>query len=293
MTATKYLLAKYIPDLPRFEPRNIGVIVWCEDGVEARWLAEFRDRLGEVDGRSIPTFVTSSNAYRQWIRSWRKALSGETLTPSGRAGSDHAEPIAVTSPEFVDALVRTSRGNFVITEAGELLDRITEDELPAVADQLFASLVETNAPDEPRDLDFDEKCDQLLARSGLPQHRNFHNRFAVTCPVNGINEDYVFSHALANGTLERLYQRWPLPKRKKDVQRNLHDTTWRLEQVIRQNIITADKTVVLVDVTAEQQALPEAEKSLRLLGSMARVINLQDEPLALAEFQAVARLPQH
>jgi len=288
MTATKYLLAKYIPDLPRFEPRNIGVIVWCEDGVEARLLAEYRDRLGEVDGRSIPTFVTSSNAYRQWIRSWRKAVSGETFTPSG-----HAEPIAVTSPEFVDALVRTSRGNFVITEAGELLDRVTEDELPAVADQLFASLVETNAPDEPRDLDFDEKCDQLLALSGLPQHRNFHNRFPVTCSVNGVSEEYVFSHALANGTLERLYQRWPLPKGKKNIQKHLHDTTWRLEQVVRQNIITADRTVVLVDVTAEQQAAPEAEKSLHLLRSMARVINLQDEPLALAEFQAAARLPQH
>ena len=288
MTVTKYLLAKYIPDLPRFEPRNIGVIVWCKDGVETRFLAEYRDRPGEVDGRSIPTFVTSSNAYRQWIRSWRKAVSSETITSLGQP-----EPIPITSPDFADALVRTSRGNFVITEAGELLDRVTVDELPNVADQLFASLVETNAPDEPRDLDFDEKCDQLLARSGLPQHRNFHNRYPVTCTVKGVDEVYVFSHALANGTLERLYQRWPLPKRKKEIQKSLHDTTWRLEQVVRQGIITLDKAVVLVDVTPEQQAVPEAEKSLRLLNSMARVINLQDEKLALTEFSEVARLPEH
>lgn len=288
MTATKYLLAKYIPDIPRFEPRNIGVIVWCEGAVEARLLAEYASRPGEVDGRSIPTFVTSPSAYRQWVRYWRNAVSGPTFKVPGGM-----EPIAVASPQFLDALVQSSRGNFVIAEAGELLDRVTEDELPTVADQLFATLVETNAPDEPRDLDFDEKCDQLLARSGLAQHRHFHNRYAVNCRVNDVDEEYVFSHAVANGTLERLFQRWPLPKRKRDIQRNLHDTTWRLEQVVRQGIITPEKTVVLVDVTAEQQAAPEAEKSLRLLASMARVINLQDEPLALAEFQEVARLPQH
>jgi hypothetical protein len=286
MKATKYLLAKYIPDLPRFEPRNIGVIVWCEGAVEARLLAEYASRPGEVDGRSIPPFVTSSNAYRQWVRYWRNAISGPAFKAPGSL-----EPVFVTSPEFLEALVQTSRGNFVISETGELLDRVTEDELPGVADQLFATLVETNAPDEPRDLDFDEKCDQLLTQSGLAQHRHFHSRYSVNCRVNDVDEEYVFSHAIANGKLERLFQRWPLPKRKKDIQRNLHDITWRLEQVVRQNIITPDKTVVLVDVSAEQQAVPEAEKSLRLLGSMSRLVNLQDEGAALAELELAAQLP--
>ena len=39
MNKTQYLLAKYIPDMHRFEPRNIGVIVWSPDGIEARFLA--------------------------------------------------------------------------------------------------------------------------------------------------------------------------------------------------------------------------------------------------------------
>jgi len=82
MNTTKYLLAKYIPDLHRFEPRNIGVIVWSPLGIEARFLAEYPNRPGEVDGRSIPGFVTSASAYKQWVRYWRDAISGTSIRPT-------------------------------------------------------------------------------------------------------------------------------------------------------------------------------------------------------------------
>jgi hypothetical protein len=137
MKTTKYLLAKYIPDVHRFEPRNIGVIVWSAVGAEARFLAEFPDRPGEVDGRSVPAFVTSASAYKQWIGYWRKLLSEkDMITISGN------HDIVRSSVEFPHALEQTSHGNFVIVEGGELLDEISEDELPTAANQLFATLVE-------------------------------------------------------------------------------------------------------------------------------------------------------
>ena len=39
MNTPKYLIAKYIPDLNRMEPRNIGIVVWSPEGIEARFLA--------------------------------------------------------------------------------------------------------------------------------------------------------------------------------------------------------------------------------------------------------------
>jgi hypothetical protein len=288
MNTTKYLLAKYIPDLHRFEPRNVGVIVWSPLGIEARFVAEYPNRPGEVDGRSIPNFVTSPSAYKQWIRYWRDAISGTTIRPLG--GGD---VVASSSPGFIEALQQTARGNFVVVDAGSVLDEVGEEELPIVADQLFAQLVEANAPEESRDVGFDELCDSLLTRANLKQHKNFHDRYPVKCVIRGIEEEFFLSHAVANGTLERAYQRFPIPKRKSLIQKNRDATAWMFESILTNHLLTADKNVLLVDATPEQASQVEVEKTLRLLGSMSRVVNIHNEGEALAEFGAAAQIPAH
>ncbi len=288
MNTTKYLLAKYIPDLHRFEPRNIGVIVWSPLGIEARFLAEYPNRPGEVDGRSIPGFVTSASAYKQWVRYWRDAISGTSIRPLG--GGD---VVSSSSPGFIEALQQTARGNFVVVDAGSVLDDISEEELPTVADQLFAQLIEVNTAEEPRDIGFDELCDSLMVRAQLKHHRNFHDRYPVRCTVRGVDEEFLFSHAIANGTLERAYQRFPIPKRKTQLQKNRDATAWMLESLLNTNVITADKTVLLVDATPEQISQTEVDKSIRLLGTMSRVVNIHNEAEALAEFGSAAQLPAH
>ena len=40
MNTPRYLLAKYIPDHLRMEPRNIGVVLWAEGNVTARFFGE-------------------------------------------------------------------------------------------------------------------------------------------------------------------------------------------------------------------------------------------------------------
>jgi hypothetical protein len=288
MTTTKYLLAKYIPDLHRFEPRNIGVIVWSLLGIEARFLAEYHDRPGEVDGRSIPNFVTSASAYRQWIRYWRDAIAGTSMRPLG--GGD---VVSSRSPGFIDVFQQTARGNFVVVDSGSVLDDISEEELPAVADQLFAQLIEVNTTEEPRDIGFDELCDSLMNQAKVKDHRNFQDRYPVRCNVRGVEEEFIFSHAIANGTLDRAYQRFPIPKRKSQLQKNRDAMAWMLESILNANLITSDKAVLLVDATPEQISQPEVDKSIRLLGSMSRVVNIFDEAEALAEFGAAAQLPAH
>ena len=288
MNTTKYLLAKYLPDLHRFEPRNIGVIVWSPVGMEARFLAEYADRPGEVDGRSIPGFVTSASAYKQWIQYWREAISAGRISPVGSN-----ELIAASSPAFLEALQQTGRGNFVVVESGAVLDAVSEENLPALADQLFAQLVEANPSDEGRDIGFDELCDALMARSRLTEHKNFHDRYPLKCNVRGIEEEFVISHAIANGTIERAYQRFPIPRRKGLIQKNRDATAWMLESLLENNLVTRDKTVLLVDATPKQIAQSEVDKTLKLLGSMSHVVNIHNEAEALAEFSLAAQIAAH
>lgn len=287
MNTTKYFLAKYIPDMHRFEPRNIGVVIWSPFGIEARFLAENLSRPGDVDGRSIPDWVTSHNAYRQWVRYWREALSAYSIEPL-RAG----ELIPASSPAFMEALRETAQGNFVLTEAGAVMDQVGESDLPAVANQLFAQLVqEASSPDEPKDRSFEERCDELLARTQLKSHRHFQDRYPVKCTVRGVEEEYVFSHALANGAIDYLFQRFPIPKTKGRIQKSRDAMAWILESLTNAQLITADKAVLIVDATPEQQNQTEVEKTIRLLGSMSRIVNVFDEPQAEAVFAAAAGIP--
>lgn len=287
MNATRFLFAKYIPDMHRFEPRNIGVIVWSPFGIEARFLAEIPQRPGEVDGRSIPAFVTSDSAYKQWVRYWRDALSGEALRlVTG------GEPVPASSPAFLEALQTTSKGNFVIADAGSVLDEVGANDLAAVANQLFSQLVlENSASEESSDRKFEERCDALLERSQLKAHRHFQNNYPVKYTVHGVEEEYVFSHAVANGTIERLFQRFLIPKIKGRIQKNRDAMAWTLESLINGNVITPDQAVLIVDETPERLKESEVEKTVRLLGGMSRVVNIQNEAHAEAVFAEAAKLP--
>jgi len=289
MKTPRYLIAKYIPDLGRMEPRNVGVILWSPNGVEARFLAEKSDRPGEVDGRSVPGFVTSTQAYRQWIAFWRSELARPEILPlQGR------EKIPRSSPGFLDVLQTTGRGNFVLVDGGFLLDSVSEEELPRLADKLFASLVDTTGGEESRDPSLEELCQRLVEETRLAADANFRTGHEVTCPVAaGTEERYEFSYAYQNGTLQRLYQRVPLSRRRTPLRKSVHDAAWMFEKVIKAGIIRSDQGAVLVNATPELEAEPEVEQSLRVIASVTRVLNLNDFDRAKAEFESLHELASH
>lgn len=282
---TKYLLAKYIPDLRRHEPRNIGIIVWSREGLEARFLGEKDEQTDAIDGRSVPPFVTSLNAYKQWVHYWRTEIEKSEIKPASGG-----EPVAKDLPEFTEVLKTANRGNFVLEDGGLLLDKINVEELPRVVNELFNTLVETGSQDEPRDLTLDEMCDELLETTKLAFDPHFYNNFPVNCLVaTGTHETFVFSHAYKRSAVERLYQRVHLPrKRKSFLKKNFHDAAWTFEKVIEAKIIERERTGALVYVGDEQRNDSQIQNALEVLASVSRVINLSDREVALREFQRLA-----
>jgi hypothetical protein len=197
--SANYLLAKHIPDMHRFEPRNIGVIVWMPGGeVAARFLAEKPGRPGEIDGRSIPPFVGADGAYRQWIKFWRSYLDADHPTHPLTGA-----PIDRNDSAFIESLVAASRGHFLLAEGGAVLDEMEEDSIGALADSLYASLVEDQALEEARDPTLNQICERLIGNAGLYLDQNFKPHYQVACRVGGVEERYEFSYAYKNGTLCR------------------------------------------------------------------------------------------
>jgi hypothetical protein len=121
----RYTVAKYIPDVLRNEPRNIGVLLWTPDGAAARFLGEKPEAPGEVNEAAVPPFVSSPHAYKEWVRYWRRELSKVTC------GSD--DPFG--------RMRDTRPGSYRLADDGFLTLPVPAHELAAALDHLFHTLV--------------------------------------------------------------------------------------------------------------------------------------------------------
>jgi len=113
--SARYWVARYISDLFRKEPRNIGVFVEANGAVAARFFGEGEP--GQIDGRKLRV-LKYPDVYRQWIDFWR------------------AE-IARTPPA---SLIEMSRSHYRVIE-GEGVDDIGASTVDDVANYLYALLV--------------------------------------------------------------------------------------------------------------------------------------------------------
>lgn len=269
--AARYLVAKYISDLQRMEPRNVGVVLWSSGRVFAKFIAEKADDPGKVDGRTVPGFVGSTTAYKQWVEFWRTELGKGSQRDFSETRLDH--------------LKEASRGNFMLAEGGLILDDIQPTSLAELTDDLFQRLVETNNPEEPKDPVLEQVANYWIKELGLTNDGNFRSRYQILCPIAAtVEERFEFSHAyMANG-LQRLYQRVPLTRKRSHLRRTVHDSAWMFEKVVQHGIIPHDQAVALVYATNEHIRDPEIRWSLDVLNSVARVANLADHTQVLSAF---------
>lgn len=83
MTAkAEYIIAQYMADPFRKEPRNIGVIVVKGDDRAARFVGETKGTT-TIDGRAIRSMPHPS-IYRRWVRFWRSELESSEPDVLGR-----------------------------------------------------------------------------------------------------------------------------------------------------------------------------------------------------------------
>jgi hypothetical protein len=98
-----YLVAKYIPDILRQEPRNIGILLYWD----GEWSAQF-----DEDPENP---AAASGAFLEWKGFWRDCL--EKGVPPLRGG----EYIAPDDGGFALALCQASRGNFALSPGLDIM----------------------------------------------------------------------------------------------------------------------------------------------------------------------------
>jgi len=276
MNNPRYLLAKFIPDLSRMEPRNVGVLVWSKNGTAARFLAEKALSPGEIDGRSVPAYITNVTnvyTYKQWIQFWRSELSKTIIDPA--YGGDS---VSVEDSSFLDVLRNSSRGHFILEEGGFLLDELPPSlDAEQFADDIFKTLVdETFTEDTTKDPTLQELSDQALSKAMMKSSPGFSSDYIVECKFGNATDKLKFSHAYQNGKLS-LFQKVSFPKRSAALEKNVHSTAWMFEQVVRSAVIDKESGYALVYVTPEQEQEPVVENAIKILDSVASVYNLYSQ----------------
>lgn len=125
MNRQRYLLAKFVPDPRRMEPRNVGVILWTKHGIALRFL----------ESSGVRHLGADRKLYERWVTYWKDTCqSGEIILKRG-------EKVTKDTDEFLDALADKQRGNFRLYDVGRVKEPITKSDIEHVLNTLFEELV--------------------------------------------------------------------------------------------------------------------------------------------------------
>lgn len=264
MTA-RWAVAKYVDDLRRDEPDNVGVILWADDGtVLSRFLGERLD--GTVDGRSTK-WTPSPAIFKAWVDYWRTQLAA-----------------GVAPEEVVNR--RRPGDNYFLAEMGERLydgDARQPDEL---LDYLFGVLIEetpTKAPSVER------IAEEVLARTGIKSvvQRDFRIPFD--------DDDLVFDYRFDNGHVN-LLQRANLGYEDDRSWTVAHDLAWSYDAVRQHGVPGAVADLQCATLVRARPPDADLRRQLRLLGNRSEVISLDNTERAssaLAQFLEVPLPTDH
>ena len=282
MSTTHFLIAKFIPDLRRMEPRNFGVVVWSDGHFAAKFAGEERLESDKFRVRP-PSYlqVSSPDAYRQWINYWRTLMSRPTIV------SRRGEVVPREDIDFLRNLQSKSREQFALVEGGQLFEHVPPDELPAVADELFAELV---ALPTHRDqahalaaIQLRKSAKRVLKQSELVGRDDFHEDYHCVCQIGDAHTAFEFDYALHTTAPTAIIQRVPLWKLDA-----VHSTAFAFRSVRDQFQLAPERCLSLVYATNSELEAPSTRDSIALMTHFGKVLNLCDEGIATTELSRLA-----
>lgn len=235
MTKTSWVLAKYMKDLPSREPRNVGVMLFHDGKVYARFRGE--NDSGALDGRVARRFVASTENYKDWVHRWRYEAD-RVSTQEGFAKMVRQVPSA---NYFLEASGRVIHGD--VSDPRAMLDRLYKETMPA---------------DRVREDRSHELVTRAFERAGILEK-------IQDDPFLELEGDHLFfDYSYSNG-VNNLFRRLSL-RDDKPGWRSVHDTAWAISRIAESSLRDPPRVIALVE--------RHDEKSESLLTPLAKVNGL-------------------
>ena len=284
MNTPRYLLAKYIPDAQRMEPRNIGVVLWADGNLMARFVGES----DPPDSRSrlpVRLGIPDRHVYEKWIGYWREQIEKPSLTRD-------ADGCAVdrNDPEFLDALTTKSDFAFMLVPGGTLRTDVSASELKDAVSDLYNRLVleEADSPEmksEAESTVLRNAWSKLATQAQLRSNPDYQDDFEFLGLAKHKQRTFKFDAAIqprfavdARMVPKALFQRVILTK-----QSSVCTAAFMFECMVEENDMPKEKCAALVYASDGDLKRPEYRDSFELMNEFCRVINLCDKQKALEE----------
>lgn len=281
----RFLVAKYIRDVHRLEPCNIGVIVWTAGMVSARFLGESRDIHAEVVApRRLR--VRDQDAYRQWVHYWREQMSRSSLNING-----NGHQVPRESPEFLDALRHKSKRQFVLVDGGFISAEVDASEVDEVVNDLYDTLVD-DTPE--RRVVSEEECvllkkaiNRVFFDSGIGALSGYSAKLPLTFRVDGKALGFTFDSGVYTNRPHALFQHANLAR-----PMTVNAAAFMFDCVCRAELdsyrLSQQRCFAMVRTTPQTMDLPNASNELTKLRAFATVIDLAEHDVAVDVLKSVA-----
>ena len=267
----KYLVAKYVSDQRRMEPRNIGVVLWASGRVAARFL----------DSEQAE-FVGDKKTYSRWVDYWQELLHEGSIPVAAGAS------VPLESPAFLDEFRKTQKGNYLLYEGGYVTDKVKPREMGAAAEYLFSQLVARRAT---QPLSRHEQvarlkvaCDKIMAAAGVTNRNDFKTPYEVPCAVGHVTRPFSFNYAIGNGAPAVVYQRV-----RHNAPLSVNSASFMFDRVVQSRILSKTRCIALVQADNALEEGSEAGESLEMLAEFATVVNVADYDTAVEQVAQVTQ----
>lgn len=268
MANCRYLVAKYVPDVFRNEPVNVGVMTWIEGRVCWRFLGQRGD--GFINGKApgIVGRIKSVQNYKQWVESWVHHLQSGTIQTRqhGIVPSD--------SPEFMDAMSIYGSGNYVLESGGELAEGADSGEIKDVTDYLFDSLVKIGDEEKDQYKSADEVRDQLLKEADVIMDPRVKMNWPVPLQLRGKDFKPEFNLYIGNGTPEVLGHMVPLTAQGRTAQNSARAAELLFLRVLDAQILPLEKCIAFVYTREDEEHSEANDKSIDELSAVATILDI-------------------
>lgn len=271
--ALRFMVAKYVPDLHRMEPRNIGVVLWADSGATvARFIGE------QPDGSlRVPSLVEKQDrhAFREWHTYWRHQLATDGIRR--RSG----EVVPKTSPDFLEALREKSKEQFRLTDGGTFSETIAEREMDRALGELYDRIVERPEAQLVRaeKVELSDACKQLFHNSGIAARDDLKHDLQLPRKIHGVTRTFTADFALGpTGHPSAILQRVLL----------LRDQSIDSNTLMFEAILSGERKPICAALVNLNQRLDQsAKEGVKVLEKLVQVIDVSKKS-ALMEMKTIA-----
>lgn len=262
---SRYIVAKYVPDMRRMEPHNIGLFVWVDGRVVMRFLKE----------KDTP-FIDDQKNYQRWRDYWRGEIAKDSIAPI------RGPAVSKKEPEFMDVLRKTQEGNYLLSDGGRFSQPIGAAEIDDAANFLFRELI---APHRQKQESENEKlaavAEKALSESGLRERETFRTHYHVKCPIYGVETPITLNYAIASedeGNPDSVLHRVSVRSSQSTI-----STATNFHSLLEARKVRGKKHCVsLID---SREASPRAASALKLLRRVSTVVDVSDLKKAIEQLK--------